>query len=1062
MESSRMPNLTRTQRDIFLDGKLFGQVVNNIGGIQKYRIALDLDRFRVARALTLGANDAYALRFIEQDDQCVPFIDHSSPAPLGFVDLSSHGEPTFAARDWTEGRMSVPFGDLADSVFEDALLKLGAEEYWYFAKAHHLIMDGWAFALQMRQFAELYESCSRASLPVKRGSFFAHMASADDERFAARHTRAEAYWRERYAHDGNWLRFERREGAKTSPARSGRASKAISDTLLKEISLIGAAGGVSLAAMFVATIYTYFSRVYQCDDVVIGLPSHNRRGAEQKGTIGSFVNVLPCRVSGNGDRPFIEFARSVSTTMMSDQRYGELSIGDLARSLREVGRDHTLIAYPLGFNMQRLNFDLKVESVPVETRYLTHGHERTPATIVLCDYGSGGEHDLHLDFNRDFFEQQEANAILDRIVSMLEEVVQSPSQHLSRFKVVTDRDVMWQLEAATGFMPATSTAACIDAMLSEQAVATPDAVAVVCGTDAMTYGELDEASDLVAHRLLSMGVSRGQLVGICLRRSIPMLAAMLGVLKAGACYVPMDPAYPIERLDAIYAQAEMSIVLTSGDEQHWKAGTGSCVNVAMLLSNASTVGRVSIDLPGRSPSDLAYTIFTSGTTGQPKGVMIEHRNASALLAWARRIYSRDDLRSVLASTSICFDVSVFELFAPLVTGGTVVLVDSILALSNPLPQAVSLISTVPSALPPLLDTCGIPESVRCINLAGEPLSQSLVERISRNSGAVLRDLYGPTEDTTYSTWTRRLPGGNESIGRPLDETTAYILDQQGELLPAGAIGELCLAGAGLARGYLGRPDLTDEKFVFNRHANARVYRTGDLARWTIDQTLAYAGRLDNQLKIRGHRIEASEVEAVILRQRGVQACVVVAERNLDTPPELVAYVQCSKGDGAMASAADRHAGMAQDIAAAIGKALPAYMAPARYGFLESMPRLPNGKIDRGRLAFIAIFAARAHGFRRASSETERRIAAIWAEILSVNEPSAEVSFLAFGGDSLSFLRLHARMQDDFEVRVDISDLFQAVTIEAQAALIDELTEMSAVLSVVSASQIDADADFIEF
>lgn len=1061
MESSRTPGLTQTQREIFLDGKLFGQVVNNIGGIQKYRIALDLDRFSSARESTLGASDAYALRFIERNDQCVPFIAHSSPSPLRFVDLSGHDDPAVAATAWAEERMSVPFGNLAESVFEDALIKLGAEEYWYFAKAHHLIMDGWAFALQMRQFSEYYESRSCASSAVNRGSFVAHMSSGNDGRLAGRDARARAYWRERYASDGNWLRFERREGTSASLSRSGRASRAISDTLLREVSSIGEAQGASLAAMFVATIYTYFSRVYQCDDLVVGLPCHNRRGAAQKGTIGSFVTVLPCRVSGSGDRPFIDFARTVSAAILSDQRYGTLSIGDIARGLREVGRDQSLVAYPLAFNMQRLDFDVKVEGVPVETRYLTHGFERTPATIVLCDYGRGGEHDLHLDFNRDFFDQQEAEMILDRLISMLEQVVRSPSERLSRFKVVTDRDAMWQLEAASGYIPAASTAACMDAMFLEQAMTTPDAVAIVCGPDTMTYRELNEASDLVAHHLLSMGVSRGKLVGICLKRSIAMLAAILGVLKAGACYVPMDPTYPTERLDAIYAQAGMSVVLTGSDEQHWKAGIDSCVDVEALLTDAPTAIPVSIDLLDRSSSDLAYTIFTSGTTGQPKGVMIEHRSASALLAWARRIYSRDDLRSVLASTSICFDVSIFELFAPLVAGGTVVLVDSILALANPLPRSVSLISTVPSALPTLLDTCGIPASVRCMNLAGEPLSQSLVERISRHSNAVLRDLYGPTEDTTYSTWCLRLPGGHDSIGRPIDETRAYILDEHGELLPAGATGELCLAGAGLARGYLGRPDLTDEKFVFNRHANERIYRTGDLARWAIDQTLTYAGRLDNQLKIRGHRIEASEVEAVILRQRGVQACAVVAERNPDGLFELVAYVQYGRRHEEVASVADHHAGMSRDIAASISKALPAHMAPARYGAVESMPRLPNGKVDRGALARVAVFADRAHVFRSASTETERRIAGLWVEILGVKEPSAGVSFLAIGGDSLSFLRLHARMQDYFKVRIDVAGLFQALTIEEQALLVDELTEMAAVVSEIYASRVDADADFIE-
>ncbi|WP_445310211.1 amino acid adenylation domain-containing protein [Microcoleus vaginatus] len=437
----------------------------------------------------------------------------------------------------------------------------------------------------------------------------------------------------------------------------------------------------------------------------------------------------------------------------------------------------------------------------------------------------------------------------------------------------------------------------IHQLFESQVERTPDAVAVVFEEQQLTYRDLNVKANQLAHYLRLIGVKPEVLVGICVERSFDMIVGILGILKAGGAYVPLDPTYPHERLAFMLEDSSVPVLLTQArlvkslpKHQARIVCLDTDWEIIERQSEANLISEVKLD-------NLAYVIYTSGSTGKPKGVAIEHRNAVALLDWAKQVFNPDDLAGVLASTSICFDLSVFELFVPLSWGGKVILAENALhlpALSAALD--VTLINTVPSAIAELLRMDGIPSSVRTVNLAGEPLPNKLVQQVyEHNTVQKVFNLYGPSEDTTYSTYTLVKKGGNEPppIGRPIANTQVYILDAQKQLVPIGVPGELYIGGAGLARGYLNRPELTADRFIpnpFSNESGSRLYKTGDLARYLPDGNIEFLGRIDHQVKIRGFRIELGEIEASLQQHPDVRQAVAIAREDVPGDKRLVAYI----------------------------------------------------------------------------------------------------------------------------------------------------------------------------
>jgi amino acid adenylation domain-containing protein len=588
-------------------------------------------------------------------------------------------------------------------------------------------------------------------------------------------------------------------------------------------------------------------------------------------------------------------------------------------------------------------------------------------------------------------------------------------------KVIDARDAG---EAERGAAGGASRTVCVHHPFEARAARTPHAVAIVDGTATLTYGELEARANRLAHALIRRGAGPEVRVGVCLERSAELVVGLLGILKAGAAYVPLDPNYPRERIAATLDDACAPLLVSQARFRGLLKGQPG--SVLWIDADRDRIEAEPETRPASrtQPENLAYLIYTSGSTGRPKGVQIEHRSATALLAWCRRTWTAEECAVVLGSTSVCFDMHVFEVFHTLGAGGRIVMAENALTLPElPARDEVTLINTVPSAAAQLLASGGLPRSVRTVNLGGEPLKGSLVRGLYA-PGHVERvfNLYGPTEDTTYSTalLVPRDAAREPTVGRAVAGTRIHLLNERLRPVAEGEAGEVYLSGAGLARGYLGRPAMTAEKYLPCPvgEPGGRMYRVGDLGRFLPDGELDCLGRIDHQVKVRGFRVELGEVEAVLLAHPAVRDAVVVAREDATGDRRLTAYLVADGLDapGARAWVAER---------------LPYYMVPAAVVPLDAFPRLPNGKVDRVALPAPGFGADEAR-YVAPRTPVEAWLAEVWSEVLGVERIGAQDSFFDLGGHSLRAVQVITRVRDTLGVELPLSALFDAPTVAALA------------------------------
>jgi amino acid adenylation domain-containing protein/FkbH-like protein len=731
------------------------------------------------------------------------------------------------------------------------------------------------------------------------------------------------------------------------------------------------------------------------DDLLVGV----QIGGNQKPD-----NLVPLRTSLAGDPSGRDLLARVRAAKIAALHHGDLAFNDLLAELCPAPEP---------------------DCHPLVQVCFTHGLRQSPEglDLRLCLIDSEHESIIRLEYAADLFSQATIRRMLGHLETALQRLVGAPEQPLSGLSILTRSEedlLLREWNQTESDYPRDKT---LIQLFEEQAARTPAAEALVCGSKRFTYRELSERATRVAKHLRTLGVGNQSLVGICLERSEDMVAGILGTLQAGGAYVPLDPAYPKARLATIAQDAGLRVLLTRRKLLDLLPVTDTpflCVEDLQPLGDDAPLAAP----PG--PEDLAYVLYTSGSTGQPKGVALEHRSAVALVSWARQVFKPDEISGVLASTSICFDLSVFEMFVPLSWGGKVILADNALALPGlPWANEVTLVNTVPSAIRELLRIHGVPASVRVINLAGEPLATELVEQIYRDTSVQkVYDLYGPTETTTYSTFALRQPGEPPTIGRPLANEQVYILDKQMRPAPIGVPGDLYIGGAGLARGYLNRPDWTAERFLAHPFVpGARLYKTGDIARWRDDGNLVFMGRSDHQVKIRGFRIELGEIESALKSYPGVADAIVIAREERSGEKRLAAYI-VTREEGKIAT---------EELRRAIRQKLPDYMTPASFVFLPKLPLTPNGKVDRRALPEPQKERTDNDiGYMAPRSDLETQVAAIWSQVLGLSRIGSKDNFFELGGHSLSAIQVISRLRENLNVELPLSCVFDAPTVEALA------------------------------
>ncbi|HKV12758.1 MAG TPA: amino acid adenylation domain-containing protein [Thermoanaerobaculia bacterium] len=944
--------------------------------------------------------------FPSTDGRPVQRIDPEARPGLPVHDLSADPDREERARAAFRAEAQRPF-DLAREIpIRTRLLVLGPEDHVLLLTTHHIASDGWSVAVLEREVTALYQAFSAGEpsplpeLPVQYADFAEWQREWLQGEVLERQL---AYWRGQLAGTPPVLELplDRPRPAVASP-RGKRLAFAVPSALSRSLTELSQRRSVTPFMTLLAGFQVLLARSSGQSDVSVGTPIAGRRHIETEGMIGFFVNTLVMRGAVEGTRSFDELLGQVRETALQAYAHQDLPF---ERLVDELAPERSLQHTPL-FQVMLVLQNVERDGVQIGGLELSpFAAEPGVAKLdLLLSLGEeAGVLRGELQYRTELFDRATIARLAGHLVSLLESAAAAPQSLLSDLALLApaERHQLLTEWNDTGVLPAGP--ATLPALFAAQAARSPRAVAVVCGEESLTYAELDRRAGRLAQRLRAMGVGPEVRVGLCAERSLEMVVGLLGVLKAGGAYVPLDPAYPQERLAFMLEDSGAPVVLAGASVlDRLPRGTTRVMALGEEGEDGPEVWATDAELPVE-PGHLAYLIYTSGSTGRPKGVAIEHRSAAALLAWAREVFSDEEIAAVFASTSICFDLSVFELFVPLTRGGRVVLGADALELPGlPAAREVTLINTVPSALSELLRMNAVPPSVRAINLAGEPLRRALVDRIAAlGTGARVMNLYGPSEDTTYSTFAEVSQRTSEEprIGRPVSGSAAYVLDRDGQPAPLGVAGELYLAGAGLARGYLGRPELTAERFVpdpFGREPGGRLYRTGDLVRQRREGDLDFLGRIDHQVKIRGFRIELGEIEAALLAQPCVREAVVLVREDRPGDRRLVAYVA---GDAVEPTL----------LRERLGERLPAYMVPALFVQLSALPLTPNGKVDRRSLPVPEGERPELRsGFLAPGTPAEQTLAAIWSQVLGVAQIGAHDNFFELGGDSILSIQIVAR------------------------------------------------------
>ena len=914
--------------------------------------------------------------------------------------------------------------DLAKAPIMDArLLHVGPEHHVLLITLHHLFCNGPSLDVLFDELCAIY---SGADLPPAMP-----LRDFVERRLKPAAPAAEGFWKMQFAHAAPPLDLPLdRPRPPTKTYRGGRESMRIEAADVTALRQAGAKHGASLFMTLLAAFQTLLHRLTGQDDVVVGVPFEGVDRAQPGGDrlIANSTNVVPLRSRLAAGMTFSDLLAANRNLVLEATEHQDYFFGDLVAALGLPFDPSRAPLFNALFNYETGRFRRDLDGLAVELV-----NDREPwlslrDTAIFELYLNATEHDgaltFRCDYNRDLFDAATVQRWLGHLRTLLAAVAADASQPVAHLPLLSSAEraqvlVEWNRTALD--IPREAT---LHQLVEETVRRQPEACAILDHGRRVTYRELDAQANAIAAQLQSLGIGRESLVGICMQRSAEMIAGILGVLKAGGAYVPLDPGYPQERLAMMLEDSGATVVLCDASTEAAHRDSHLAVRWVRPQGGGAPTARAAC------VEDLAYLIYTSGSTGRPKGVALEHRNAVAFVHWARQVFTADELAGVLASTSICFDLSIFEIFVPLAVGGAIVLAENVLELpSLPDANAVTLVNTVPSAMAELVRGAELPASVRVVNLAGEPLPEPLVAALHRaGSPRRVLDLYGPTETTTYSTFAERRPSAPATIGRPIANTQIHVLDANLQPVPIGVAGDVYIGGAGVARGYWRQPELTADRFIANPFvaecpgASARLYKTGDVARWRADGQLVYLGRSDEQVKVRGFRIELGEIEAVLRQHPAVREAVTIARTEADGQVRLIAYVVPASAVPA-----------AQELREHLKQRLPEYMLPAAFIALETLPLNANGKLDRralpdpgaaGRVGAGEIVEPR--------DAEERRVAEIWQEVLKIGRVGVHENFFDLGGHSLAAMQVASRLRGAANADVSFLDVFERPTIAGLA------------------------------
>ncbi|HKV34448.1 MAG TPA: amino acid adenylation domain-containing protein [Pyrinomonadaceae bacterium] len=1020
------PTSIDQERLWFIEQLQPGNAAYNIFSASRIKGRLDVAVMeRVVNEL-IARHEVVRTTFTVVDDQPMQVIQPKLEVTLTPVDLQPvplEQREQEALRLVTED-FSRPFDLEQGPLVRIGLLRLAEDDHVMHINMHHTVTDRWSGAIFEQETGLLYEAFANhrpsplPELPIQYADYSLwQRGRAESEIY---HRQAE-YWTRKLTGvpfvlevptDFPRLAMQNFRGARVYTRYSRRLLDALRELSRRE--------GVTMFTLALAAYKALLYRYTTQETILVGATFANRNRPELQGMVGYLLNLIVLSTDLSGNPTFRELLQRERATVLEGFANQDLPFGKLVQELRPTqdASRNPIVQHSLIY----LDFpELTVmETLGLSAKHLDidNGASRFDMTLAMTETEQGYEVDI--EFPTDLYRRERIERMTKHLENILESVVVDPTQRLSDLPLLSENEKRQLLIEWNDTAVPYPSERCVHELFEEQVEQRPDEVALLFEDERLTYRELNEQANRVANYLRAAGVENGELVGLFTSRSLRMVVALLGILKAGAAYVPLDERYPAKRLDFMLKDSGVRVLLTDRD---WEAiAECGAENPEQIFTN----------------QQRAYVIYTSGSTGQPKGVEVSHRAVVNLL---NAVISKTSVKAtdtMLSVSTLSFDIAVAEIFVPLIVGGRVVIASREVAgdgieLARLLARSgATVMQATPATWRMLIDAGWQGDSALKVFSTGEALDRPLADQLLTRC-AELWNLYGPTETTIFSGVTRVTEDvGPVPIGTPIANTSFYVLDQFVNPVPIGIYGELCIGGAGVAHGYLNRPELTAEKFIsdpFGGEPGARMYRTGDLVRYREDGSLEFGGRLDHQVKVRGFRIELGEVEAAMSRHESVRAVVVAAREVREGEQRLVAYVVGNQQQLPTAS----------EWRTFLIQRLPEYMIPSLFVRLEELPLLPNGKVNR---AALPVPDASRPELRREfvapENPTQARLVELYMNVLALEQVGIHDDFFELGGDSILATRLASRVRRVFEVEMPLRELFWQPTVFELAAVIERL------------------------
>ncbi|MFD6977594.1 amino acid adenylation domain-containing protein [Bacillus subtilis] len=1031
-------SLTHAQRRVWFTELLEPDTsICNLTACVKFKGNIKLDTLEGALNHSISRNDAIRFQLLEGEElEPRLHLTEYKYYPLRIIDFSN--VEMIEIEQWIQDQASIPFKLFNSPLYQFYLLRIDSHEVWLFAKFHHIIMDGISLNVMGNQIIDLYQKMKKKDpLPDQpEPSYLSYIEKESQYLQSPRFAKDRLFWTQTFEHPLEYHSLADQTSLQKQSTSASRDTIILSPDLEQTIRIFCEEHKINIISLFMASFYICISRITSKKDLAIGTYYGNRGSKAEKEMLGMFVSSLPIRITVDPDTDFLSFVRTIGREQLSVMRHQRFPYNLLVNELRNEQKDlHNLIGISMQYQpLQWHNAD----DFDYETALYFSGYTANELSVQIQERIDNGTIQLNFDYQNTLFSLEDIKRIQSHLLTILENALQHPHSFIRELDMTNTREkqkLLYEFNKTEAVSPKAFT---LHGLFERQAAFTPERLAIRFSGGSLTYAELDMYASRLAAHLAARGVTNESIVGVLSERSPDMLVAVLAVLKAGGAYLPLDPAYPKERLSYMLKDSGASLLLT---QPGCSAPNFSGETLEVDMTSLASEKAENHEFTPADGGSLAYVIYTSGSTGQPKGVAVEHRQAVSFLTGMQHQFplSEDDI--VMVKTSFSFDASVWQLFWWTLSGASAYLLppgwekDPALIVQAIHQENVTMAHFIPAMLNSFLDQAEIERlsdrtSLKRVFAGGEPLAPRTAARFASVLPQVsLIHGYGPTEATVDAAFYVLHPERDRDrlripIGKPVPGARLYVLDPHLAVQPSGVAGELYIAGAGVARGYLNRPALTEERFLEDPfYPGERMYKTGDVARWLPDGNVEFLGRTDDQVKIRGYRIEPGEIEAALRNIEGVREAAVTV-RTDSGEPELCAYIEGLQRN---------------EVRAQLERLLPGYMVPAYMIEMEQWPVTPSGKLDRNALPAPG-GAADAETYTAPRNVTEMKLSQLWEDVLKNGPVGIHDNFFDRGGHSLKATALVSRIAKEFDVQVPLKDVFAHPTVEGLATVIREGTD----------------------